>query len=77
MDNTITGIDDNLGDGKGCLRDYVATGLISREKVETTGSDIAFEVTFEAPNTHPGTARSTTMRISEAAYNDLGALGVP
>ena len=71
------GVDDALPDDMGVLRDYVATGLISREKVERGGSEIAFEATFEAPNNHPGTARSKTVPISEAAYQELGTLGVP
>ncbi len=71
------GIDDPLPGDMGCLRDYVATGLISREKVEAAGATIDFEATFEAANDHPGTARSTTVRISEACYGELGNLGVP
>ncbi len=73
----LFGIDDDLGQGNGTLRAHVATGLISREQVELAGSEIAYEATYEAPNTSPGTARSVTVRITEEAYNELGTLGVP
>ena len=77
MSDLITSIEDDLGEGKGTLRDYVKTGLIAREKVETGQGEISYEATFEAPNDHPGTARSTTLKISEDAYKALGEAGVP
>jgi hypothetical protein len=77
MDEIISGIDDDLGEAKGCLRDYVKTGLITRSQVETAKGEVAYEAMFEAPNTHPGTSPTTTVRISEQAYNALGEAGVP
>ena len=74
----IATIDQDLGQGRGRLRDYVKTGLIMRQKVETAANgQISYEATVEAPNDHPGTARATTLKISEAAYDELGTLGVP
>ena len=71
------GIDDSLPEAMGILRDYVATGLITREKIEVDGGCIAYEATYEAPNDNPGRARMQTIRITEAAYGELGTMGVP